>query len=45
MISRIFKVFANKNAFPANRRKNRAKNPANSKGKSYSFKELFSGVT
>jgi len=45
MISKKFDVFANQNGSPVNRSKNRAKNPANWKGKSYSFKELFSGVT
>ena len=45
MISKKIDVFANQNGFPANRSKNRAKKPANLKGKSYLFKELFSGVT
>ena len=38
-------VFTNQNAFPANPNKNRVKRSADWKGKSYSFKELFSDVT
>ena len=44
MISKIFEIFANENGIPANLPQNAAKNRANWKGDSYSFKTVFSDV-